>query len=104
MMNISIEPVKITEEAAREVKNIMDNKNIPDGYALRIGVRGGKGCAGVNYYVGFDKQKDSDLRYESLGIPVLVNKAETMYLIGVTLDFYEGADARGFTFTSGDET
>ncbi len=104
MMHISIEPVTLTEEAAREVKNIMNTKNIPEGYALRIGVRGGKGCAGVNYYVGFDKQKDSDIRYEAFGIPVLVNKAETMYLVGVTLDFYEGGDARGFTFSSGSDS
>ncbi len=100
MMDISIEPVELTPEAAKEVKYIMENKNIPEGYGLRIGVRGGKGCAGVNYYVGFDKKGDNDLEYKAHGIPVLINKGETMYLIGVTLDFYEGGDARGFTFLS----
>ena len=102
-MNISIEPVSITDAAAAEIRQIMENKNIPEDYGLRIGVRGGKGCAGVNYYVGFDKAKDSDLKYETRGIPVLISKSETMYLVGVTLDFYEGADVRGFTFSgSGD--
>ncbi|MEJ2004510.1 MAG: iron-sulfur cluster biosynthesis family protein [Cyclobacteriaceae bacterium] len=99
-MDISIEPVTLTQEAAKEVRHIMENKNIPDGYGLRIGVRGGKGCAGVNFYVGFDKPGENDLRYEAHGIPLLINKGETMYLVGVTLDFYEGSDARGFTFSS----
>jgi len=100
VMNISIEPVSITAEAAKEVLHIMENKNIPAGYGLRIGVRGGKGCAGVNYYVGFDKPSENDLQYQAHGINVLVNKGETMYLVGVTLDFYEGSDARGFTFST----
>ena len=99
-MNISVEPVTITDAAASEIRTIMDTKNIPEGYGLRIGVRGGRGCAGVDYYVGFDKAKETDIQYTVNDIPVYVGKAETMYLMGITLDFYEGADARGFTFLS----
>lgn len=81
------------------MQNIMAGKNIPEGYALRIGVRGGKGCLGVDYYVGFDKPSESDLAYTCEEIPVLIKKAEMLYLVGVELDFYEGADARGFHFS-----
>ena len=76
----------------------MANKNIPEGYGLRVGVRGGKGCFGVDYYVGFDQASDQDLSYEIEGIPVLIKKAEMLFLVGVEMDFYEGADARGFHF------
>lgn len=97
-MDVSIKPVSITEAARREVRKIMQHKDIPDDYGLRIGVRGGKGCAGVSFYLGFDKQKESDLTYHEEDIPVIISKRETMYLIGVELDFYDGSDARGFTF------
>ena len=94
----AIQPVSITPAAAREVRNIMYSKNIPAGYALRIGVRGGKGCFGVDYYVGFDQPSEQDLEYNIEGIPVLVKKAEMLFLVGVEMDFYEGSDARGFHF------
>lgn len=35
--------VSLSSNAALEVKNIMKNKNIPDGYGLRIGMKGGGG-------------------------------------------------------------
>ncbi|UII29267.1 iron-sulfur cluster assembly accessory protein [Fulvivirga maritima] len=91
-------PVTLTPKAVEEVKNIMTNKNIPEGYSLRIGIKGSGGCAGFTYMLGFDQKKDADLEYEQDGIPVLVQKRETMYLLGLEVDFYEGADARGFTF------
>ena len=94
----TIHPVSITPEAAKEVRHIMEHKNIPEGYALRIGVRGGKGCFGVDYYVGFDTPTEADLSYRIEDIPVVIKKAEMLFLVGVEMDFYEGADARGFHF------
>ncbi|QSE97735.1 HesB/IscA family protein [Fulvivirga lutea] len=94
----AITPVTITDKAAEEIKNIMENKNIPEGYLLRIGIKGSGGCAGFEYMLGFDKQKETDLVYEVAGISVLVEKKHTMYLLDLEVDFHEGADARGFTF------
>ena len=48
-------PVTLTEKAIEEIKHIMASKNIPKGYGLRIGVKGGVGCAGLGYLLGFDK-------------------------------------------------
>lgn len=93
-----LQPVKISVRAAEEVKKIMQTKNIPAGYGLRIGVRGGTGCGGAQLIIGFDKPKDSDLSYTAEGVPVLVDKKHTLYVIGKEVDFYEGADARGFQF------
>ncbi|MGB3180514.1 MAG: iron-sulfur cluster assembly accessory protein [Cyclobacteriaceae bacterium] len=92
-------PVSITSKAAVEVKNILEKKNIPTGYGLRIGVRGA-GCGGMSYVLGFDKKKDEDEHYTIEDIPVYVEKKHVMYLAGLVVDFYEGADARGFMFTN----
>ena len=94
----NLHPVTISPKAAAEVLKIMQTKNIPADYRLRIGVRGGGGCGAAILIIGFDKPKDSDLAYEFEGIPVLVDKKHTMYVIGKEVDFYEGADARGFVF------
>lgn len=98
----NLKPVTLSERAAVEVRNIMSKKNIPEGYGLRIGMKGGKGCGGMSYLLGFDKAKEGDLIYDLDGIPVMVEKRQTMYLIGLEVDFYEGSDARGFTFVKAD--
>ena len=102
---MTLEPVGLSDKAIEEVRLIMTNKKIPAGYMLRVGVKGA-GC-GVGFQLGFDKKKDSDLHYKVGDIDVLVDKKHTMYLIGLTVDFYEGSDSRGFTFvkegTSTDE-
>jgi iron-sulfur cluster assembly protein len=90
-------PVGLTTRAATEVRKIMDNKNIPADYGLRVGIRGG-GCGGVALIIGFDKQKPSDITYVLEGITIHVDKKHTMYLIGKEVDFYDGADTRGFMF------
>jgi iron-sulfur cluster assembly protein len=90
-------PVSISSRAASEIRKIMQTKNIPDGYGLRVGVKGG-GC-GVSLIIGFDKKRDADLAYTISEIPVYIDKKHTMYLIGKEVDFYEGADTRGFMFT-----
>ena len=97
----NLKPVTLSERAAKEVRHIMEKKNIPEGYGLRVGMRGG-GCGGMSYMLGFDKSKEGDLTYELDGIPVMVEKKHTMYLIGLQVDFYEGSDAKGFTFVKPD--
>jgi iron-sulfur cluster assembly protein len=97
----NVQPITISAKAAAEIRKIMETKNIPEDYSLRVGVRGG-GCGGVALIIGFDKRKASDLAYSVEGIPVLVDKKHTMYIIGKEVDFYEGADARGFMFADKD--
>jgi iron-sulfur cluster assembly protein len=93
-----LQPVTLSSVAAAEVKKIMETKKIPDGYGLRIGVRGGTGCGGAQLIIGFDKPRASDITYVQDGIPVHVDKKHMMYVFGKQVDFYDGADARGFMF------
>ncbi|EKB48039.1 Iron-sulfur cluster insertion protein erpA [Cecembia lonarensis LW9] len=94
-------PIKITDKAQEEIKNIYQNKNIPADYFLRVGVKGG-GCGGMSYMLGFDKPKEGDQQFEVEGIQVLIEKRHYMFLMGMKVDFYEGNDARGFTFINPD--
>jgi iron-sulfur cluster assembly protein len=89
-------PIHITPKALVEIKHILKNKNIPSDYSLRVGVKGA-GC-GVGFILGFDKKKDADLEYLMDEVKVLLDKKHLMYLIGMSVDFHESEDARGFTF------
>lgn len=91
-------PVTLTAKAAEQVQSIMRTKNIPPDYGLRIGIRGGHGCGGHQLILGFDKHKDSDLTYTLEGVTIHVDKKHMMYVFGKQVDFYEGADAKGFVF------
>ncbi len=93
-----LKPVSISVKAAEEIRKIMLHKGIPTNYALRVGIKG-SGCGGMALMLGFDKPKENDINYMVDDIPVLVDKKHTMYVIGKEIDFFEGAEARGFLFT-----
>ncbi len=94
----NIQPVTISTRAAEEIRKIMQTKNIPADYGLRVGIKGGGGCGGASLLLGFDKKKDSDLVYAVDDIPVYVDKKHTLYVIGKEIDFLENEEARGFMF------
>ena len=93
-------PITITARASEEVKKIMEANTIPDTYGLRVGVKGG-GCSGLSYTLGFDADKregDKELMIE--GIRMFVDAKSLFYLMGVQIDFTDGLNGRGFTFSN----
>jgi iron-sulfur cluster assembly protein len=90
------QPISISATAAKQIHRIMKTKGIPEGYGLRVGVKGG-GC-GVSMMIGFDKRKSTDLSYFIEGIEVLIDKKHTMYITGKQVDYIEGQEGVGFTF------
>jgi iron-sulfur cluster assembly protein len=97
--------VQLSEKAASEVKKIMQEQKFDESTVLRVGVAGG-GCSGFSYALGFDKAFDekADSKYDCHGVTVVVDKKSALYLDGTTVDFYEGLDKRGFTFTNPNAT
>ncbi len=96
-------PVSLTNDAAEQLNMIRQQENIPADYCLRIGVKGG-GCSGFSYILGFDQAQPNDDRFEINGIPVVMNKAHAIYLLGMEIDFVNGLDNRGFTFSNPNAT
>jgi len=93
--------VTVTENAAKEIKRVMEEQKMPANMVLRIGVSGG-GCSGFQYKLGFDDKADpaKDFVVEQHGVPVAVDKKSDLYLDGTTVDFHNGIDKRGFTFNN----
>jgi iron-sulfur cluster assembly protein len=92
-------PISITEKAYEEITHIINHKNIPEGYGLRVGISGG-GCSGVSYILGFDKKGRTDDEFEFRDIRIYMDKKHAMFVMGLEIDFENDAEQRGFTFNS----
>lgn len=92
-------PIKITASALTQLRKIKVDQNIDDSHGLRVGVKGG-GCSGFSYVLGFDLQKEKDEIFELEGMKILMEKSHGIYLIGMEIDWQDGLNNRGFTFTN----
>lgn len=95
----SFAPVSFTETALKELLKLKDQQEITEDFGLRVGVEGG-GCSGMSYILGFDQKKDGDQEFMIEGIKVYMNNAHQMYLLGMQVDWQDGLNSRGFTFTN----
>tara|TARA_R110000868_G_scaffold306734_3_gene568081 strand:+ start:7041 stop:7472 length:432 start_codon:yes stop_codon:yes gene_type:complete len=91
------EPVRLTERAAKQVKKIKASEESHENLYLRVAVEGG-GCSGLSYKLGLDHRTDADVVFENFGVEVIVNSDHLLYLEGIEIDYPDGLDARGFTF------
>lgn len=96
-------PVQLTERAARQVQKIRSAENLEDELLLRVAVEGG-GCSGLSYKLGFDYKSDDDEVLVSHNVEILVDTKHMMYLRGISVDYPDGLDARGFTFDNPNAT
>jgi iron-sulfur cluster assembly protein len=92
-------PINLTDRAVKHLRRLMEEQNVPEGYGLRVGVKGG-GCSGFSYVLGFDAKKERDDTFEINGFRVFMEKAHAIYLLGIEIDWVEGLNNRGFTFTN----
>lgn len=92
-------PVTLTAGAVKEIKRLMSEPDFDDSQHLRVGVKGG-GCSGMTYILGFDKKEEQDKSFEIEGISCIINKSHELYLAGMEIDWSEGLNNRGFTFTN----
>ncbi|WP_119079297.1 HesB/IscA family protein [Chitinophaga alhagiae] len=103
METIAQSPIKLTTGAIQELQRLRSEEGFDQSQYLRIGVKGG-GCSGLSYVLGFDAKMEDDEVYEIEGIPVVMKKAHGIYLLGMEVDFAQGLNARGFTFTNPNAT
>lgn len=96
-------PVALTERAAKQVQKIRKDEALDEELHLRVAVEGG-GCSGLSYKLGFDHKSDDDEVLVSQGIEIIVDSKHMMYLKGISVDYPDGLDARGFTFDNPNAT
>ena len=98
-VEVAVQPIQLTDNAVKQIKTILTEQKIPSDYGLRIGVKGG-GCSGFSYILGFDEPKEGDEKFEINGVKVFMQKSHAIYLLGMEIDFIEGLNNRGFSFSN----
>jgi iron-sulfur cluster assembly protein len=91
--------VTITDKAREEIRAIFARQATTGGIGLRLAVIGG-GCSGLSYEMEFSQRRPDDTVIEYEGFEVLLDPKSTIYLKGITLDFQDGLQGRGFVFAN----
>lgn len=91
------ELIQISPRALEEIRTIFAREAPGDGVGLRLGVVGG-GCSGLSYEMEFSEPRESDNVLVRDGISILLDPKSTIYLKGITLDYQDGLQGRGFVF------
>lgn len=91
--------VEVTEKALEHIHQIFANENKGLDHGLRLGVIGG-GCSGLNYKIDFGQQKENDNVLVFDDIKIFIDPKSSIYLKGVTLDFNDGLNGKGFVFVN----
>ncbi|MCW8985838.1 MAG: iron-sulfur cluster assembly accessory protein [Thermoanaerobaculales bacterium] len=89
--------VTITEKAKAEIRAIFEREGNKDQVGLRLGVIGG-GCSGLSYQMEFSQPRADDSVIDYGVFMVLLDPKSTIYLKGITLDFQDGLQGKGFVF------
>jgi iron-sulfur cluster assembly accessory protein len=94
----------VTEKAAAEVQRIMESQKaegVAEKLYLRLRVVGG-GCSGFQHKLDLDPTVNAKLD-EVLamhGVEVVVDKRSLLYLDGVTVDYHDDLNKRGFSISN----
>ena len=92
-------PVKFTAAAIAEIKNLMSDPAFDNAKQLRVGVKGG-GCSGMTYILDFDTKTANDESFDVDGVPCIIDKSHSLYLVGMEVNWEGGLNSRGFTFNN----
>jgi len=91
--------VRLTENAASHVKEMLTQEPENTGKALRVYVEDG-GCSGLQYGLTFDQKRDNDLVADWFGVSVYVDPFSANYLQGTLIDFSDSLTGGGFKISN----
>ena len=87
--------INITNPALSEVRRLLKKETAECG--LRLMIKGG-GCSGLSYGLEFTEYMEDDTVLKLEGVTVYLDRKSTVYLSGITLDYKDGLNGRGFVF------
>jgi iron-sulfur cluster assembly protein len=93
------EIIQLTENAAREIKEMLAKEENSSGKALRVFIEKG-GCSGFQYGMVFDEPREGDFSAQFHGVPVLVDNVSAEYLRGTVVDFSDSLTGGGFKISN----
>ena len=96
-------PLLFTDNAARKVKELIEEEGNPD-LKLRVFVSGG-GCSGFQYGFTFDEEmNEDDASMEKNGVTLLIDAMSYQYLAGAEIDYQESIEGSQFVIKNPNAT
>lgn len=96
-------PLVFTENAARKVKELIEEEGSSD-LKLRVFVSGG-GCSGMQYGFTFeDTVNEDDTVIEHDSVALLVDPMSLQYLMGAEIDYTDGLQGSQFVIRNPNAT
>lgn len=98
--------ITLSELAAKQIRSIVAEQNLPaEQTKLRVGVKGG-GCSGFSYLLDLTEEAagETDEQMESNGVQILVDSKSLLYLDGTEIDFKDDVIQSGFVFKNPNAT
>ncbi len=97
--------IGLTEQALEQVRNFMQQEDVPSETAgLRVSVKPG-GCSGFMYALNIEeKPMDDDHVLQRGDVRVFVDPFSAQYLNGTEIDYVSTMQASGFTFNNPNAT
>jgi iron-sulfur cluster assembly protein len=89
--------INITDKALEQIKILFEKEKQGFEKGLRLSVNGG-GCSGLSYKIDFSEQKEKDNVLEFDNTKVFIDPKSSIYLKGITLDYKDGLNGKGFIF------
>ena len=91
--------IRITEQAARKLESLLEQKGKPGG-ALRLAVVGG-GCSGLQYVMDLvDAPKERDILVPISNVRLVIDPKSALFVSGSVLDYSEDLQKGGFKVTN----
>lgn len=94
-------PIKLTENAAVRIKDLLSNK--PEAQGIELSVRR-RGCNGYSYTMNYAEGNDDKLKnYELVhdyDVNVYIDPKAIFFLVGTEMDYVDTPMASEFTFTN----
>jgi iron-sulfur cluster assembly protein len=91
--------VRLTETAAREIKDMLAKEENSVGKGLRVFIEQG-GCSGLQYGMVFDEKREGDHEAEFHGVPVRVDNISAEYIKGAIVDYSDSLTGGGFKISN----
>ncbi len=94
--------ITVTDRAVKEIKYILSEQDFADKKVyLRLRVIGG-GCSGFSHKLDLDESVNEKLddTFAVNGVNVVIDKRSALYLDGVTVDFHDDLNKRGFSINN----
>ena len=95
--------LQVTDKALCHITEIFQQEGQSKDKGIRFGVIGG-GCSGLSYKIEFSEEKENDNILFFGEVKVLIDPKSSIYLKGITIDFSDGLNGKGFVFKNPNAT